>query len=78
MTDPEMLRLLREDYPPDSTKLSGPQDLHGLFWKLENKVAEGEGAKNHEWWGFSKCGVCGRLAVQYDQVNGYRCEDHLA
>ena len=72
-----MLRLLREDYPPDSTKLSGPQDIQAMFWKLENTAAEGLGAKNHEWWGFSKC-YCGNLATYFQQDAGYKCEDHRA
>jgi hypothetical protein len=71
-----MLRLLRKAYPPDSTKLSGPEDIQGMFWKLENTAAEGDGAKNHEWWGFSKCNVCGRLAILFSEATGYRCEDH--
>ena len=77
VTDPEMLRQLREDYP-EGKKQSAVPDL----WQLASTASrpptkdDPDGGLEY-WWQLEKCSVCGNLGcVQFDQVNGYRCEDH--
>lgn len=58
-------------------------DIGLLFWNLEKEIE-----KHPERWGWDaytvdgisypakKC-YCGEQAIRWDQVNGYRCENHL-